>query len=814
MKRQLAVLVIVGLLTILGLPLVMGAGEFSFRFPYETVNIGSTQAFANSHVYDSAYEDMFEGDTASDTEHDATEQWVLNATDSGTFPDDIQTNNGQYIQYTENNTGGGGGTAELEINPTADGHETDWTPKGAGSHYVEVDDPSGSPDDATTEVNINGGNQEDYWVMADHTTETGNILNVRLNLRVKHNVGGEEFNFALYDSVNGEWHGSDIADDTSWTTYYLDLDSTNPLTASQWTWADIDATELGIRSRSIGGFTGIEYCTMGYINITYESGADSYDLDVWQNITAIDSGDSYQLNVDGKIDDENMAIAVWDFTLEEWNIRGTLTSTSDQLIEYTLTSDEISGSTVRVNYTDSSAGDGSASNLWLDWVAVETTKLDYELDVERRAVDIFGSNPELQIWGTISIGAENFDVDIWNYTSSGWNTARLDSVFTPANALYKVHLVSDEISSGEVQVRFRDDTPTDALQEPLKIDMLRIYTDNSAPTIDDKIAEEYWTQDVAMSHQWNSSDSDPNAHVWTMITNASFISIAYDNRTTWVNGTCLYADSVSGSEEVVWYDVQVKVDDGNAVDTDDWILYCQFSNTAPSIADPIVEEYWQNDTAMSHQWNATDSDSHQSWTWTVEGNWTEGVISLTVQYSQNPTISGWVNGTCDSADVPKWFTVWTNVSDGTAEDSDYWELHCYLWTSGGDEYENTNGTGSGFYMYVDYGWELESFWSGNKWVFTAEVKTNVPDLMLQCHWDFGDGGKSSECNTTHVYDWELYKEYEIGLSVDNGYWSQSYADKLSQNNLLVIFLAGFLIFVVGIGVILMSKKRRLRVCTK
>ena len=148
-----------------------------------------------------------------------------------------------------------------------DGHENDWTPLGGGDHYVEVDEVT--PDDAITEIHVTSGNQEDYWNLTDHTTETGVISNVRLVLRIRHSDGdNEEFAFALADVNDAEWISADVTDDNIWTTYTYDH-AQSPFTSLDWTWDEIDEIELGIKSRAIGGFGGTEYCTQGFINVTY-----------------------------------------------------------------------------------------------------------------------------------------------------------------------------------------------------------------------------------------------------------------------------------------------------------------------------------------------------------------------------------------------------------------------------------------------------------------------------------------------------------------------------------------------------------------
>ncbi|MHA2135981.1 MAG: hypothetical protein ACW99J_19145 [Candidatus Thorarchaeota archaeon] len=201
--------------------------------------------------------------------------------------------------------------------------------------------------------------------------------------------------------------------------------------------------------------------------------------------------------------------------------------------------------------------------------------------------------------------------------------------------------------SYEVWTNISDGTDSDS-------DQWTLTCNNLLPTISDKIVEEHWDEDSNVVHQWNSTDSDLDPHTWTVAGNASFMSIEYDNRTAWVNGSC---------EEEGYFNLWTNVTDGTATDNDAWVLYCD--NVSPSISDPIVEENWNEDANVVHQWNSTDSDEDPH-TWTVEGE----VAYLTID-TQNRT--AWANGSCEDEGS---FSMWTNVTDGTDSDSDAWTLTC------------------------------------------------------------------------------------------------------------------------------------------
>lgn len=392
---------------------------------------------------------------------------------------------------------------------------------------------------------------------------------------------------------------------------------------------------------------------------TTVSGSTAYRGDLWQNVTAIPVGGSYDLEVRAYRtgDSEDFSIAVWDFTASQWNVRDTINSGSYAWYLYDLTSDEISGSEVRVNFTDGS-DDATQTTLYLDFVGVKSFQYQYALEVRHDASGVYGQDPELQVKGYRG-GAENFDVDIWNWTTSGWNDARFDSGFTGSNAWQYVHLVSDEYTDGNVRVRYVDDNPTGSTNSTLYLDCVQVVSDNTPVTIDDKIVEEYWTFNVSFAHQWNSTDPDPEVNDWVLDGNPGYLVLQEGYRTAWINGTCTDA---GGS-----HPIYLNVSDAGSSDQEIWTLHC--SNTAVVIADPIVEEYWENGIPMAHQWNSTDPDYTQDNSWILEGN--PGFLSYEKGYR-----TVWVNGTCPLEPEDRQYPIYLNVTDGATTDLNQWTLHC------------------------------------------------------------------------------------------------------------------------------------------
>ncbi len=154
--------------------------------------------------------------------------------------------------------------------------------------------------------------------------------------------------------------------------------------------------------------------------------------------------------------------------------------------------------------------------------------------------------------------------------------------------------------------------------------------ENTAPIIWQTYTERNGNVDLFYSEYFNATDPDNNQTlIWTLVTNASFLSIDNLNRTSYVNGT---------PTEVASYYVNVTVGDnattGNLTDYLNYTLIIApaWTNSAPTITNKINSDSGQPDIAYSRTFNATDTDSNQTLIW--ELNTTNAPFTITVS-SQN-----------------------------------------------------------------------------------------------------------------------------------------------------------------------------------
>jgi hypothetical protein len=145
--------------------------------------------------------------------------------------------------------------AELYLTPSNDGCNTALTPVGQPSNYLCIDDTRLNPDDDTSYVYSSATDLNyDLYLLPNHTTETGTINYVQVYARAKSHIDAQSqngiFKIILTDNACGNiYKSNDINLITSYLTYD-NIWTTNPRTATTWTWSDIDNLQVGIECSS------------------------------------------------------------------------------------------------------------------------------------------------------------------------------------------------------------------------------------------------------------------------------------------------------------------------------------------------------------------------------------------------------------------------------------------------------------------------------------------------------------------------------------------------------------------------------------
>jgi len=159
---------------------------------------------------------------------------------------------------------------DLIIRPTGVGNTTDLTPYGETNNWECVDEVSSDGD--TTRVYPSGlpNTEYDTYQMANHTSETEPITNVRVHVvaeKITTGGGANDATRTVLRSGGTDYYGSSetLTGDT-YIEYYTDY-SQNPADTEDWEWADIDALEAGIELYGHG--TVSPRGTQVFVTITY-----------------------------------------------------------------------------------------------------------------------------------------------------------------------------------------------------------------------------------------------------------------------------------------------------------------------------------------------------------------------------------------------------------------------------------------------------------------------------------------------------------------------------------------------------------------
>ena len=159
-------------------------------------------------------------------------------------------------------------TLTTTFRPNAAGDITQLIPVGDAPNWKCVDDIV--PDENTTFVRVDlVGDLYDLYNIPNHTTEVGVITNVCVFARVRTGGGNTSFHQIKIKTQATEYVGTYRTATSGWATYSDNWDI-NPNTLVAWTWADIDALQIGIRLDN-NNASWSEDCTQVYAVITYDT---------------------------------------------------------------------------------------------------------------------------------------------------------------------------------------------------------------------------------------------------------------------------------------------------------------------------------------------------------------------------------------------------------------------------------------------------------------------------------------------------------------------------------------------------------------
>ncbi len=162
----------------------------------------------------------------------------------------------------------------LTLRPNAVGDETSITlcEPTTAAHWETVDEAVA--DDVITYLNETSVSyKRDLFNLPNHTTEAGTINFIKIYIRGKRADAGSYYSWGKPSQKSGTTvtDGTEVAFTTSWATY-SETYTTNPATGAAYTWAKIDALQIGVLLKTTAGSNSL--CTQVYVEVDYTASID------------------------------------------------------------------------------------------------------------------------------------------------------------------------------------------------------------------------------------------------------------------------------------------------------------------------------------------------------------------------------------------------------------------------------------------------------------------------------------------------------------------------------------------------------------
>ena len=163
-----------------------------------------------------------------------------------------------YVLITESDT--------ETLRPNATGFYSQCDAVGDSPNYACVDEAV-SDNDTTYVRTWAGATELDTYNIQNHSTGTGNVTGIDVYINTRATSGTHDAEVAIRTNNTDYFGGYTSGVPTSYT--YISANWTNnPNTTNPWTWAEIDALEIGVRHYDLNG--GYLQTTQVFTDVDYE----------------------------------------------------------------------------------------------------------------------------------------------------------------------------------------------------------------------------------------------------------------------------------------------------------------------------------------------------------------------------------------------------------------------------------------------------------------------------------------------------------------------------------------------------------------
>lgn len=139
-----------------------------------------------------------------------------------------------------------------------------------------------------------------------------------------------------------------------------------------------------------------------------------------------------------------------------------------------------------------------------------------------------------------------------------------------------------------------------------------LYINDTAPVLSNPIATDEGGHNISYSRDFEFTDANSDAGIWSLESNASFLSI---NTAGTVSGTPTFADR----DSTFYTNATILDYEGGLSDSTNYTLYV--NNTAPVLSNPILTDEAGHNISYSRDFDFTDANSDTG-IWSLESNGT------------------------------------------------------------------------------------------------------------------------------------------------------------------------------------------------
>lgn len=650
---------------------VLAATDYTFGT--ENIVKGYSVNPTNKNAEDATYNTLIEGDQYADDNYSgSSENVVVGTGGGGAFSSSLDTDDATRRTYTEADSAPGDTTNTLV--PTSDvsvGFDATY-PTSPTTHYDKVDEGASHDSAATYNRAITNADRDEYG-LTDMADPTGTYdLDVTIYvIEQDTSTGTAYFDAGIVLSSTSYVGINDQAAQNAWTSHEYTWEA-NPA-GGEWTYSVINGMNVFVEVYDAAPDVDV---TSVYIVVSIDYTA-SYTLDAqvtYSSVTSSSQTTNFMVFCQGyrNVDTENVKVQAWNYTSSAWVDKATISAGSDtdynfNLLGWAANCERSSGNEVKLRLVDVSGGDATQTVTYLDVLKVNRMEKGYASSVELTSTTVSAhGNITLRIKGYTS--AETWQVDVYNYTSAAYDTAKL-TITSLSNAWQTtVDLCDDHHRSGtSAKIRLVDTTAeaSDIVQDTFYLDVAWITQYYTDPTITSytayniEIAE---GEDAIVWCTYTDYDNQAPTYVRVHVDASYYAMAANDSDTDYFDGK-LYGKTITGLAVGVW-DYWFAVDDAESSEVATAQVYtitvAAAGNNAPEFISTATDA-GHNNTLYYYDANAEDAELDPL-TFDLEGsieafatiNPTTGVVQGT------PTVVGdyWMNVSVTDGIS----TVWQNTS--------------------------------------------------------------------------------------------------------------------------------------------------------